>query len=196
MKRTTLACAAVAASALALPGAASAADAIYGVTDGTRLLRFNSDSPSAVVSALPLRGLNSGEQVVGLDVRPSDDRLYAVTSANRAVSVNPITGGVRPAFGPFDPALAGTSFGVDFNPVANALRIVSDADQNLRVGDSNNTTADTNLQYAAGDAGAGANPSVGAVAYTNNVPGADTTTLFGIDTARNTLVRQEPPNAG
>jgi hypothetical protein len=31
------------------------------------------------------------------------------------------------------PVLTGTQFGVDFNPVPDALRIVSDADQNLRI---------------------------------------------------------------
>ena len=133
MRRTTLAGAAMAMAALALPAGASAADAIYVATDGGRLLRINSDGPGQIVSNEPFRGLAAGEQVVGLDVRPSDDTLFAVTSANRAVQVNPVTGAVRPAFGPFAPALAGANHGVDFNPVANALRIVSDADQNLRV---------------------------------------------------------------
>jgi hypothetical protein len=197
MRRSTVAFLAAATAALAAPAGASAADAIYGVTDSNRLLLFTSEAPGgAASSSLPLRGLGADEKVVGLDVRPSDDTLFAVTSANRAVQINPITGAVRPAFGPFAPALNGASFGVDFNPAANALRIVSDTEQNLRVSAANVTTPDAPLAYRPGDAGAGSNPSVGAVAYTNSVPGATETALFGIDSARDTLVAINPPNAG
>jgi Domain of unknown function (DUF4394) len=185
-----------AAAALALPASASAADAIYGVTDQNRLLRFNSDGPGQTTGNVPISGLASGESVVGIDVRPANDHLYAVTSASRAVQVNPITGATRPAYGPFAPTLSGQSFGVDFNPSADALRIVSDAEQNLRVTSPATTVADGPLQYAPGDPGAGTNPSVGAAAYSNNTPGATSTTLYGIDTARDTLVRIDPPNSG
>jgi hypothetical protein len=196
MRRSTLAVLAVSTAALAAPAGASAADAIYGVTDSNRLLRFTSEAPGGVVSDVGLQGLAGGETVQGIDVRPSDDTLYGVTSANRAVQINPVTGQIRPAFGPFNPALAGGTFGVDFNPAANALRIVSDAEQNLRVTAANVTNNDGALSYAAGDAGAGSNPSVGAVAYTNSFQGATSTTLFGIDSARDALVRIDPPNAG
>ena len=194
MRRTSVAVLAASAAALAAPAGASAADTIYGVTDGNRLIRFSSEAPGAAAANIPIQGLASGERVVGMDVRPSDDNLFAVTSNNRAVQVNEVTGGTRPAFGPF--TLNGNSFGVDFNPPANALRIVSDADQNLRVAANNVTTAEGNLAYAPGDPGAGTNPSVGAIAYTNNTPNATTTQLFGIDSGRDTLVRIDPPNTG
>jgi Domain of unknown function (DUF4394) len=195
-RTTTLAAGLAAAAALALPASASAADAIYGVTDQNRLIRFNSDGPGQTTGNVPISGLASGESVVGIDVRPANDTLYAVTSASRAVQVNPITGATRPAYGPFSPTLSGTSFGVDFNPQADALRIVSDAEQNLRVVSPAVTVADAPLNYPAGDPGAGSNPSVGSAAYANNTPGASSTTLYGIDTARDTLVRIDPPNAG
>lgn len=196
MKRTSLALLAACTAALAAPAGASAADTIYGVTDGNRLIRFTSEAPGAASDNIAIQGLAADERVVGLDVRASDDNLFAVTSANRAVQIDPVTGETRAAFGPFTPPLAGASFGVDFNPQADALRITSDADQNLRVTSNNNSVADGNLAYAPGDAGAGTNPSVGAVAYTNNTPNASSTTLFGIDSARDALVRIDPPNAG
>ena len=196
MRRTTFAALAATTAALAAPAGASAADAIYGVTDQNRLVRFTSEAPGGAVSNIPLQGLGANETVLGIDVRPSDDQLYGVTSANRAVQINPVTGAIRPAFGPFSPALNGQSHGVDFNPVANALRIVSDTEQNLRVSAANDTNNDGALNYAAGDAGAGTNPSVGGAAYTNSVPGASSTVLYDIDTARDVLVRQDPPNSG
>ena len=196
MKRTTVAVLAVSAAVLAAPAGASAADVIYGVTDANHLIRFSSEAPGAAAENITVQGLAGDERIVGIDVRASDDNLFAVTSANRAVQVDTVTGETRPAFGPFAPPLNGNSFGVDFNPQANALRITSDTDQNLRVTENNNTTGDTNLAYAAGDPGAGTNPSVGGVAYTNNTPNASSTQLLGIDSARDALVRIDPPNSG
>lgn len=180
---------------VAAPAAAQAAEALYGVTQDNRLVRFDSDGPGDVTEVAPIGGLAGGENVVGIDVRPATDQLYAVTSGNRILQVNPTTAATR-IFSP-TPALAGTLFGVDFNPEADALRIVSDAEQNLRIRFSPpGQFTDAPLQYAAGDPGAGTNPTVTASAYTNNTPDAPDTVLFGIDVARDTLVRQEPPNAG
>ena len=202
MKRTrSLATAAVAAGALlGIPSSASAADAIFGLTDDNRIVRFNSDAPGQVLSTVTVQGLQAGETLQGIDVRPANDHLYAVGSSNRVYQVNPITGQTRPAFPAFTPGLNGASFGVDFNPVSDALRVVSDADQNLRIpfggNNAGNAQNDNPLAYAQGDPGAGSNPSVGGAGYTNSFPGATSTALFDIDAARDVLVRQDPPNAG
>jgi hypothetical protein len=99
---------------------------------------------------------------------------------------------------PFIPALAGASFGFDFNPTVDRIRVTSDAEQNLRLNPDTGAVAavDTNLAYAAGDPGAGTNPSVAGSAYTNNFAGATSTTLYDIDNARHALVTQNPPNDG
>ncbi|TBR16467.1 MAG: DUF4394 domain-containing protein, partial [Chitinophagaceae bacterium] len=77
------------------------------------------------------------------------------------------------------------------------LRVVSDAEQNLRINVATGaTTVDGSLAYAAGDVAAGSNPGVAAAAYTNSVAGTTTTTLYDIDTTRDALVRQAPPNDG
>ena len=101
------------------------------------------------------------------------------------------------------------SFGVDFNPVPDSanptmpsLRVVNNLDQNLRVqavsgvNAPGTTFVDTNLNYQAGDVNFGQNPTVGEVAYTNNVPGATSTTLLGIDTRLNVLVQVTSANGG
>jgi hypothetical protein len=193
--------AAVCGATMIAPAGASAADAIFGLTDDNRIVRFNSDTPNKVQHSFTVQGLQGGETLVGIDVRPANDTLYAVGTTNRIYQVNPVTGATRAAFGPFSPPpLAGTSFGVDFNPVADALRIVSDAEQNLRIpftgGNAGNAVEDAPLQYAPGDQNAGQNPDVAGAGYTNSFPGADATQLFDIDTARDVLVRQDPPNAG
>jgi hypothetical protein len=91
--------------------------------------------------------------------------------------------------------LSGTSFAIDFNPVADRLRVVSNAEQNLRINPTNGFVfTDTNLDYATGDVNDTANPNVAAIAYTPNVGG--TTTLFGIDDTTFRVVTINPPNNG
>jgi len=94
-------------------------------------------------------------------------------------------------------ALNGTAFGVDFNPVPDRLRVTSNAEQNLRINVADGVAiTDGSLAYASGDPRFGQNPNNVGSAYTNNVPGATSTTLFGIDSGFDLLVTQNPPNDG
>jgi Domain of unknown function (DUF4394) len=188
-----------AASALAVPCAASAAEAFYGVTQDNRLVTFQSDNVTNVEPSHAITGLPGGESIVGLDVRPLNGQLYALGKTSRLYVINPRTGAARQVgTTPFIPALSGTNFGFDFNPTVDRIRVTSDAEQNLRLNPDDGTVAgvDTNLAYAAGDPGAGTTPNVAASAYTNSFAGATSTTLYDIDNARNTLVIQNPPNSG
>jgi hypothetical protein len=83
--------------------------------------------------------------------------------------------------GTFSTPLSGTSFGFDFNPVVDRIRVVSDAEQNLRLNPDTGAVAavDSSLNPAG---------SVVAAAYTNSFPSAATTTLFGIDSGSDMLV--------
>ena len=188
-----------AAGALTVPGAASAAEAFYGVTQDNRLVTFQSDNVTNVAPTHAITGLPGGENIIGLDVRPLNGQLYALGKTSRLYVINPRTGAARQVGAtPFIPALAGASFGFDFNPTVDRIRVTSDAEQNLRLNpdDGTVTGVDTNLAYAPGDPGAGTNPNVGGSAYTNSFAGATSTTLFDIDNARHALVIQNPPNDG
>jgi Tol biopolymer transport system component len=176
---------------------AAAGATLLGVTAAGNLVRFSSGAPGTVEASVAISGLQSGETIVGMDVRPATRQLYALTSAGRLYIVNQATGAARLASTLTGATLSGTAFGVDFNPVPDRLRIVSDADQNLRVDVTTGTaTVDGTLAYAAGDANAAQNPNVVAAAYTNNFAGATATTLYVIDSARDVLATQNPPNAG
>jgi hypothetical protein len=199
LRRTLGLLALTAASALAVPGAALAAEAFYGVTQDNRLVTFQSDNVTNVEPSHAITGLPGGESIVGLDVRPLNGQLYALGKTSRVYVINPRTGAARQVGAtPFIPALAGTSFGFDFNPTVDRIRVTSDAEQNLRLNPDNGTVAgvDTNLAYVPGDPGAGTNPSVAGSAYTNSFAGATATTLYDIDNARHALVIQNPPNNG
>ncbi|MFN0277102.1 MAG: DUF4394 domain-containing protein [Pyrinomonadaceae bacterium] len=160
--------------------------------DNQHLIRFDL-TDADVISDIPLTGLNAGERLLGIDFRPANGQLYATASSgsmDRVVTINTTTGAVT-SVGGIVAHPAGDSFGFDFNPVPDRIREVSDADISLRYNPNDGTLAgtDTNLAYAAGDPNFGANPNVVHVAYTNNVAGASSTTLFGIDTNLNVLVR-------
>ena len=93
--------------------------------------------------------------------------------------------------------LQGASFGVDFNPAANALRIISDTGQNLRHPFAGplqfQTQTDMPLNYTPGTNATG----VTGAAYTNNDLDTNTnTTLFDIDTTLDQVSIQSPPNNG
>ena len=189
---------AAAAASLAAPAPALAAEAFYGVTADNQLVTFQSDAPGRVIRAVPLTGLAPGEQVIGADIRPLTGQLYVLGVTNRIYVVAPLSGAATPVGDPFTPPLAGSTFGFDFSPQSDRIRLVSDGRQNLRISPENGQVAaqDGPLAYADGDPNAGANPQVGAAAYTNNVPKAADTQLLDIDSARDALVFQNPPNSG
>lgn len=190
-----------ASAALVLPAAlasTASAETFAAVDSGNRLYTF-SDSKPGDFKRVALKGLASGERIVGLDVRPAGRQLVAVTNQNRLYSVSR-SKRTATAIGAatFMPALSGTSFGFDFNPTVDRIRLVSNSGQNLRMNPETGAVAmaDKPLAYKAGDPGAGMTPAALGSAYTNNVRGATTTTLYDVDTARDTLVIQAPPNDG
>jgi predicted lipoprotein with Yx(FWY)xxD motif len=168
----------------------------YGLTSDNKIVSFRVGAPSTVLTDVAVSGLAAGEDLLGIDIRPATGQLYALGSTSRLYVIDPLTG-VATGGAALSTAVSGTAFGVDFNPVVDRLRVVSDADQNLRVNvDTGATTVDGALAYGSGDAGSGTNPAVAAAAYTNSAAGATTTTLFDIDTVRDVLVTQAPPNNG
>jgi len=131
----------------------------FAVTSTGRLVSFGRATPGTLATANALTGLLAAESVVGIDVRPADGVLYALTSAGRVYTLDPATGvATLRATLTADPAdatlpyaaLVGTSFGVDWNPVVDRLRVVSDLGQNLRINvDTGLTTTDDTINGAA-----------------------------------------------
>jgi hypothetical protein len=169
------------------------AELIYAVTSAGFLVRFQSAAPGTVTGVGTITGLQGGETILGIDFRPATGQLYGLGSTSRLYVINTTTAtATQVGSGTFTPALSGTSFGFDFNPVVDRIRVVSDADQNVRLNPDTGAAVatDTNLAYAVGDPNAGANPNVVGSAYSNNLFSATSTTLFGIDSNLDVLVRQ------
>src|SRR5690606_38971744 len=92
---------------------------------------------------------------------PGERRHFRPTSGLGDVPASDAATAVGPAFAP---TLAGTHFGLGFDPVADVIRTSSsETEQNLRVDpiDGSLTAVDGSFAFAAGDAHEGTNPSVG-----------------------------------
>jgi len=176
-----------------------AAELLAGVAANGRLVLFASDDPEDV-AVVQVRGLQPGEQLLGLDVRPATGELYALGSSARLYTINFLTGQATAVSSiPFTNELTGTSFGFDFNPTVDRIRIVSNTGWNIRVNPTNGLLAavDVSLAYAVSNSIPVPTPEVVASAYINNDTNpATATVLYGIDVAQDALVTQNPPNAG
>jgi len=169
---------------------------IYAVDDssGQTLISFDSSSPGSLQTGVAISGLISNETVKGIDFRPSTHELFALGSASRIYTLNPLTGQATevPPPGAFTPALNGSAFGFDFNPVIDRIRVVSNTKKNYVLNPNDGSaTAATDLFYGPADPNFGVNPNVEFSAYTNNVsPVPASTQLYGLDTGLDILVTQ------
>jgi hypothetical protein len=194
--------------AVALAPTPAGAVTLYGVpTSGNFLVKFDSAAPQTITSVVAISGLQAGERIAGIDFRPAGGQLFGlglVPGATDTVRIYTIdtTTGVATAVGPAFATdfVASTTYGFDFNPTVDRIRIVNASGENARANPNNGARADTPTNDTNLNPGT---PSVVAVAYDRNDTDASTgTTLFGIDTSTDTLVtiggvNQTPsPNAG
>ena len=185
---------------LLLPLTAHAAEdapnAVALTGSGTRLGRFNVDRPAGLTPiGGAITGLTGDNKLVGIDRRVQNGRLYGVGNAG---GIYLMSGSTASKVGQLSVPLVGTSFGVDFNPAANALRIVSNQAQNLRqsFGTGNAPVGATVTDAILNQDGVPAGNIAGA-AYTNNDRSTRTaTTLFVLDTELDQVAVQSPANSG
>lgn len=162
--------------------------------DGNTLLTFRSDSPGTV-KRVPLGSVDG--DLVAIDVRPADGKLYGLTTSQTLLILDVATGASRVVSRLGSPFDGGRIAGMDFNPQADRLRLVAPDGQNLRINVAVGAVAiDGPLHYGPDDEHAGRKPQVSASGYTNSVARASRTDTFAIDHDRDVLVRQEPPNDG
>jgi Domain of unknown function (DUF4394) len=144
-----------------------------------------------------------GNDLIGLDFRPADKRLYGLTDGGRLYTINfnvaPPTATLVSALTPRFPS--GFQSLMDFNPVVDAIRLIGGDTANYAVvkNASNilaTTAVQTSLTYAVGDVNAGKTPKVIGGAYTNNVAGATTTIFYAMDHDLDTLVTIADKNNG
>lgn len=167
---------------------------VVGLTSDQRLICFNENRPGKARTIGSVTGLIGPDTfLVGIDFRVQDGKLYGVGNAGGVYSLDVATAAAT-FQNRLSVALTGARFGVDFNPAANRLRIVSDTGQNLRHDVTTGATVeDLALNYVPGTVALGVTGS----AYTNNDLDASTaTTLYALDTTLDQIAIQSPPNNG
>jgi hypothetical protein len=187
------------------------------LTTNNEVISFNTSAPESS-SVQAITGINSGEFLASIDRRPQNGLLYGLgynpTTGTAQLYLISVRSGVATAVGSTgsfvddssDPVRIGvdalTKIGIDFNPTADRLRVVTASGQNFRINPNTGAFVDGNL---GGDTTAGTNmdgsingdtTTVGETAYTNNQVNQTVTTQYTIDAATDSLFIQTPPNAG
>lgn len=177
---------------MALAGTAQAADVAALIGNDT--IAIVDTSAKKATKKMKVEGVAA--PLVGIDVRPADGMLYALAADGTLYTI--AMDGKATKKSKLETMLpAGTSATVDFNPVADRLRVIGSDGTSLRVNvDDGKVIKDGSLKYADADANKGKAPKVMAGAYTNSVKGTKETTLLNVDTTTGALVKQAPPNDG
>jgi hypothetical protein len=198
---------------------------LIGLTVQNLLISFDSATPGTVNTIGAVTGVTAGDQLVGIDRRPQGlpdglpgpnngriyavgvnqtngtARIYSIDESNAAAThVSTLAADPADTTAPFPfTTVAGTSFGIDFNPTVDRLRLTSNTGQNLRMNvDNGLVQLDVPLAFQAGDPNLGDSPVDVAVAYSNNFGRATSTVLRGVDIGQDpdALVIHANPNGG
>jgi hypothetical protein len=190
MLNRTLIAALLASAAFA--GAAQAQTVAALVGDDT--LAMVDVKAAKVTKSMKISGASG--KIVGIDVRPADGMLYALAVDGTLYTVDAT--GKATQKSKLEKTLADGVMGtVDFNPVADRLRVIGSDGTNLRVNvDDGKVTTDGKLAFAEKDMHKGEMPKIVAGAYTNSMKGAKETVLFDVDATIGALIKQTPPNDG
>jgi Domain of unknown function (DUF4394)/PEP-CTERM motif len=183
----------VGAAMLLAPVSIASAEQIAGLTFDGKIVTFDSATPMTIASSFSITGLAAGDSLIGIDLRPANARIYGVSQTGRVYTLT--TSGLASLVTTLSTIPTGTSFGIDFNPVPDRLRIISANGQNLRANVAGGaTTVDTAITKSGG----GAINLLG-TAYTNSVPGGPppaSTVIYGIDSVTDSLMTSAAPNGG
>ena len=144
---------------------AAQASALVALNAQNQIGTFDSATPGSVTYRA-ITGLSAGESLLSIDLRPSNNQIYGVSSANRLYTLNTASGSasfVTDLSSSIYNSASPSAIDIDFNPVADrgtgaSLRIVNAAGANYAV---NSTTGAVTVatSIAAGNVG---------VAYTNS----------------------------
>ena len=184
----TLAFASAAGACLAV-AAPAVAHEMVAIDEAGQMFRFSSKNPRAI-EKVNISGTDA--RIVGIDMRPADQTLYGVSRNGTIYRIDSGNGRAM-MMSRMSVPLTGSVAMVDFNPVADRMRVVTSDGRNLRVNiETGETTEDGKLNYNDGSTSGG----ITGGGYTNSVRGATTTELWQVDGGNQTLSLQDPPNAG
>ncbi|HEV7251802.1 MAG TPA: DUF4394 domain-containing protein [Mesorhizobium sp.] len=180
-------------SSLALGAPSAYAASIVALTGDNSLVMLDTAQGTAS-SPTAVTGVEG--RLLGIDVRPADGMLYGLFADGTIATIDPASGAATKV-DTLQMAPKGDNITVDFNPAADALRIMSADGTNLRTKITGGAvTEDGKHAFASGDMHEGETPNIVAGAYTNSYAGTEQTALYNIDATIDALVQQAPPNDG
>lgn len=186
--RTALVLAAFGATA----AAAHAAPAV-GLVGGTTLVMFDTET-RAVSGTMEVTGVDG---LAGIDVRPADMMLYGVSLAGEVVTIDTASGAATVKSTLSEKLSSYEGAIVDFNPMADRLRLMGTDGTNHRVNvDDGMVTVDGSLAFEEADMHAGETPAIVAAAYINSIGKPEATAMYDIDATIVALIQQVSPNDG
>ena len=154
---------------------------------GDNLVSFNLATPEVPLNNVPITGLLAGQSLVGIDFRPANGLLYGLgvdaPADTGSLYTLSLQTGVATLVGSFGPItglnLPADSYGFDFNPAVDRIRVTNQTGLNFRLNpDTVAVVIDTEINGdASGVSGAG---------YTL----ASSTTLFALDFITDSLMLQ------
>ena len=146
-------------AALATVATPAAAETAVGVVKARNtIVTFDTSAPGTFTSSTPITGLPMGGFLADIDFRihassaiqpPPPPQLFglvvipALSYEMRLYTVDLGTGALTPVGPAFMFNNAGYVYGMDFNPTADAVRVVNDYDGNLRINPDNGARADS-----------------------------------------------------
>jgi hypothetical protein len=179
------------------------------VLSNNTLIPIETEFPTVPRPAVAVTGLGTGESLVGIDFRPQNGQLYGLTTngadAFRLYAISHRTGAATPltaapvTFTSTGTTGAAKTFGFDFNPTVDRIRVVSDTGLNFRMNPNTGQLVDGDPDAAGvqpdGLLNGGATAAQ-ATAYTNSSANVTATTQYTLDVGTDTIFIQNPPNGG
>jgi hypothetical protein len=163
-----------------------------GLSGDKTLVWFDTEKPE-ITKSVEVSGV---DQLLGIDVRPSNGMLYGVAKDGTIVTIDLATGAATPGKVLATKLPDGVSASVDFNPVADRMRVMGSDGTNLRANvETGEVTTDGKLNYETGDKNAGSQPKIMATAYLNSYGKPEATKMYDLD-ASGLFIQQTKPNDG
>lgn len=167
----------------------------YALGENSILYELDISNPEKIVSRIKIETSSDSETIVAIDFRPCTAQLYALSNEGKMYSVN-VNHNRISSPQPINRITASadftaSTFGFDFNPVTDRIRLVTNKGENLVLEPRNG-----GLDKDHGSPFGVTTPNVGAVAYTNNYSGASHTRLLGIDPVTDKLIEYLNAAAG
>lgn len=166
---------------------------LVALTADNQLIRIDSET-RRVQGTTRVSGADG--RLIGIDQRPANGMLYGLTDRGQIVTLDPATGRATQVSRLSETFESGGRAVVDFNPVADRLRVMGVNGTSLRINvETGQTIRDGQLKYMTPDL-ASTMPRITAGAYTNSFAGTQGTMLLTLDTMLGGLNVQNPPNDG